>query len=44
MEDKKERAEDNGKISRYVRLFFAAVMGLLIVFTIVMTIYRKFVG
>jgi hypothetical protein len=44
MEAKKESTEGKGKISTYVRWFFVSVFGLLILFTVIMAVYRKFGG
>ena len=41
MEDKKERSMDESKIAKYVRWIVVTVIGLLIVFTVIMAIYRK---
>ncbi len=44
MEDKKERSVDESKIAKYVRWLVVTVIGLLIVFTVIMAIYRKYGG
>ena len=42
MEDKKERSEDKSKIAKYARWIVVTVIGLLIVLTVIMAIYRRF--
>ena len=44
MEAKKESTEGKGKVATYVRWFFVGVIGLLILFTVIMAVYRKFGG
>ena len=44
MEAKKESTEGKGKIWTYVRWFFVIFFGLMILFTVIMAVYRKFGG
>jgi len=44
MEAKKESTEGKGKVATYVRWFFVGAIGLLILFTVIMAVYRKFGG
>jgi len=44
MEAKKESTEGKGKVGTYVRWFFVTVFGALILFTVIMAVYRKFGG
>ncbi len=44
MEAKKESTEGKGKVGTYVRWFFVTVFGVVILFTVIMALYRKFGG
>jgi hypothetical protein len=44
MEAKKESTKGKGKVGSYVRWFFVIVFGTLILFTVIMAVYRKFGG
>jgi hypothetical protein len=40
----KEVTEGKGKAATYVRWFFVGAFGLIIIFTVIMAVYRKFGG
>ena len=44
MEAKNETTEGKGKAASYVRWFFVGAFGLIIIFTVIMAVYRKFGG
>jgi hypothetical protein len=44
MEAKNENTEGKGKLATYARWFFVTVFGVLILFTVIMAVYRKFGG
>ena len=44
MEAKNETTEGKGRRASYVRWFFVGAFGLLILFTVIMAVYRKFGG
>jgi hypothetical protein len=44
MEQKNEVTEGKGKAASYVRWFFVGAFGLIIIFTVIMAVYRKFGG
>jgi len=44
MEAKNETKSGKGKVGTYVRWFFVTVFGALILFTVIMAVYRKFGG
>jgi len=44
MEAKNEAKEGKGKLAGYLRWFLVSVFGLIIIFTVIMAVYRKFGG
>ena len=44
MEAENETKSGKGKVATYVRWFFVGAIGLLILFTVIMAVYRKFGG
>jgi len=44
MEAKKEDTEGKGKLAGYVRWFIVGAFGLILLFTVIMAVYRKFGG
>jgi hypothetical protein len=44
MEAKNEGTEGKGKLAGYLRWFFVGAFGLIILFTVIMAVYRKFGG
>jgi len=44
MESKNEDTEGKGKLAGYVRWFVVGAFGLIILFTVIMAVYRKFGG
>ena len=44
MEAKNETTEGKGKLKDYLRWFLVGAFGLIILFTVIMAVYRKFGG
>jgi hypothetical protein len=44
MEAKKEDTVGKGKLKDYVRWFFVGAFGLILLFTVIMAVYRKYGG